>query len=173
MESIGLEGAVGQSVKNTNVNVDAESWNRLEPGICGKISEKLPHMERLRLHVVCKDWNWSALKRVELEPYFVIILQERLNGLVVYDVVSKSLSFEQLPFKIHGSNNKPNLAAFAVEGPIFSNKLKGAESDVGWLLLRSIHEYSRDPGKDLSYQMMWRRLLEKYNKKPSTWSRTS
>jgi len=141
MEGTGL---VEDGDEDTNMNVDAESWSKLEPGICEKILEKLPYMERLRLRVVCKDWNCSALKRVERKPYFVIMVGERLNGIVVYDVVSKSLSFEQLPFKIHGSYYNCHSAPFAVEGLIFSNKPKAANMEVELLFNNHLH----DPGQD-------------------------
>jgi F-box interacting protein len=87
--------------------LDAELWGKLQDYIpLHIVYEKLPLEDRLRLRVVCKAWNLSALERVEPKPYFVTIALgytqgpdvTYLNGLVKYD---GEFSFELQPFRLY------------------------------------------------------------------------
>jgi hypothetical protein len=89
--------------------LDAELWGKLQGYIqLHIVYEKLPLEDRLRLRVVCKAWNHSALQRVEPKPYFVTLARgytkepdwTYLNGLVKYNVASGGFSFELQPFRL-------------------------------------------------------------------------
>lgn len=87
--------------------LDAELWGKLQDYIpIHIVYEKLPLEDRLRLRIVCKAWNYSALQRVEPKPYFVTIALgftkgpdvTYMNGLVKYD---GEFSFEHQPFRLY------------------------------------------------------------------------
>ncbi|KAG0564251.1 hypothetical protein KC19_8G096000 [Ceratodon purpureus] len=155
--------------EGTCVYQDVEWWSRLAPEICDMILEKLPTLERLRLRIVCKDWNCNVLQRLERKPYFVTIFRSTisshyLSGVVVYDVVSKSLCFEPLPLKLHQTDQFYfRLPPFAVEGLILMNQPRARLRRKSWSVdvrknqwcvynihTRTTHLLPRAPGCDRS-----------------------